>query len=420
MRTNNRRSTWWIIVTLSSLMGGATQAAIVDGRLTSSAYAYEANPTDSTHNTHVRSYAALRLKVTDLGDRRLSLVTYLRATTDLSERAVDDPAFRPVSAYVRFKDRSVDVRIGRQIVQAGVGFGQTDGVRLDLRTAGFHLLLHGGALVPVYGEVGIGSLSEAHLFGLKLSTSRFAGIDMAVSFADRERDPIRYRNEGLYSGFVGQPEAVRRQLVGMIVRRLVGAHRLEGRLDWDLQRERLRRAQISSRIALNQRLAVSIGWMRREPALVAGSIFSVFAAEGFDEVTLWAHYQVRPGLTLAAHGAHVTYDTDDSQRLGVSATLGRHLTVGYNRSQGYAGANDGFNGSVHYAVSPKWVLRGQLGLASFERVADDRQGLLSGVAALTYRANRRWSLDTQLQALRNPAYDTDVRLLLRGTWRFRS
>jgi hypothetical protein len=72
-------------------------------------------------------------------------------------------------------------------------------------------------------------------------------------------------------------------------------------------------------------------------------------------------------------------------------------------------------------LSTKLMLRGQLGLASYERIAnDDREGLLSGVAALTYRASRQLSIDGQLQALRNPTYNSDLRLLLRASWRFRS
>ncbi|MBT4609016.1 MAG: hypothetical protein HOC05_03170 [Gemmatimonadetes bacterium] len=399
---------------------GTANATVIDGRLTTSALAYEASPTDSASVTHLRTYAALRLKVTDLGDRRVSLTTYLRATTDLSERAGDDPALRPVSTYLRFKDDHLDLRLGRQYLYAGVGYGQVDGVRADFRIARMRLTLHGGALVPVYGEVGLGSFSDAHLWGLRLSTDRFAGVDVAISYADRERDPLPYKSAGQYSGFVGQPESVHRQLVGIDARRRFGVHNVHGRLDWDLVSEHLRRAEVGARVAVHPRLSLSADWLRREPALFTSSILSVFAAEGFDEVTLRARYQVHDKLSVGAHVAAVTYDTDDSQRLGVSASFGRHLTLGYSRSQGYAGGSDGLSGSLLYSLSDKLMLRGQLGIASYERVADDREDLLSGVAAATYRASRQLSIDAQLQAMRNPAYDADLRLLLRASWRFRS
>ncbi|MBT3342429.1 MAG: hypothetical protein HN712_01470 [Gemmatimonadetes bacterium] len=410
-----------ICIALLALTARTAAATTVDGRISASAYAYEASPTDSTDSAHLRTYTAIRLKISDLGDRRLSLNTYLRATTDLRDRAGDDPALRPVSTYLRFKDDAVDLRVGRQYVYAGVGYGQVDGLRADVRHAGFRLTLHGGALVPAYGEPGVGSLSDAHLWGLRLSTSRFAGVDLAVSYADRARDPLAYDSAGIYSGFIGQPDAARRQLAGVEVRRRFGAHNLRGRLDFDMQRSILHRAEVGARIALKPTLAVSVDWLRREPSLFSSSILSVFAAEGFDEVTLRLHYRIRDDLTLSAHTATVLYDTEDSQRLGVSASFGRHLTIGYNRSQGYAGVNDGLNGSMLVPLSTKLMLRGQLGLASYERIAnDDREGLLSGVAALTYRASRQLSIDGQLQALRNPTYNSDLRLLLRASWRFRS
>ncbi len=417
------RRLWCLSVGVALSLGSTSvaDATQVDGRFTTSAFAYEANPTTSKSNTHLRSYAALRLKITDLGDRRVSLNTYLRATTDLAKRAVDDPAFRPVSAYLRFNDRRLDMRLGRQYVHAGVGYGQVDGVRADVKAAGMRLTLHGGALVPIYGEVELGSIHHAYLWGARLSTDRLAGIDLAISFADRKRDPIPYESFGRYSGFIGVPQAIHRQLVGIDARRRFGAHNLHGRLDYDLQSEVLRRAEVGTRIALHPRLSISGDWIRREPALFASSILSVFAAQGFDEITVRARYQVREELAVSIHAATITYDTDDSQRLGLSASFGRHLSIGYNRSSGYAGANDGLHGSILCPLSDKLTLRGQLGMASYERIPDEaREELLSAVAGITYRPNRRLSIDSQLQAARNPSYDTDLRLLMRATWRFRS
>ena len=45
-------------------------------------------------------------------------------------------------------------------------------------------------------------------------------------------------------------------------------------------------------------------------------------------------------------------------------------------------------------------------------------GVLLQVGEVRFEG-REFSLDTQVQGLHNPAYDADLRLLVRGSWRFR-
>ncbi len=100
------------------LVSAPATAVTIDGRATGSAYAYEGGLTDSTASTFVRSHGAIRLQAADLGHRGLSLSTYLRGTTDLSEAADDDPAVRVYNLYLRYKDRYAEIRAGRQRVSA--------------------------------------------------------------------------------------------------------------------------------------------------------------------------------------------------------------------------------------------------------------------------------------------------------------
>lgn len=397
-------------------------AVTIDGRVTASAYGYEGNPTDSTASTHLRSHGALRLEATDLGLAGLSLATYLGGTTDLSESAGNDPLLRIHSLYLRYGDhgRRADARAGRQFVQAGVGYGTLDGLRLDARCAGVALTLYGGALVPA-GDNGLGSLSDAHLWGARLSTDRLAGASVALSFADREADPIAYASAGRYSGFVGQVGAVRRRLLGAEVSRAFGLHSARGRLDYDLLAEGVRRAELAGRLGLSADLAASAEWLHREPSIYDNSIFSVFPSQPYDEVGLRLFYRASETLGLSVHAAAVLYDGDEAQRLGASATFGRGLTLSYYRSQGYAGGNDGLSGNVTFGLGPRLVLRGAVDLAAYERFedADERDGLVTAMAGLAWRTSAGVTVDGQLQALRNPAYDADLRALLRASWRFR-
>ncbi|MBT6146584.1 MAG: hypothetical protein HOH74_14195, partial [Gemmatimonadetes bacterium] len=281
------------------------------------------------------------------------------------------------------------------------------------------LTAFGGALMPVDGYA-YGSLSDAYLWGLRLRTDRLLGVNVALSYADREREPTEYVSAGKFSGFIGQPQAIRRQLLGAEASRRFGRHSIRARADYDLQNESLRRGEVSTRVGLSAALAVQASWRHRQPSIFSGSILSVFPSQGYDEWALRLHYRLAEELTLSTHAATVIYDDDETQRLGVSVAFGRHLTVGYRRYQGYAGGTDGISGSLIYPLGKKLTLRGDLDLSTFERFeADDSDDLVAVVAALTWRPTREFSLDGQLQGLRNPSYDTDVRLLLRGSWRFR-
>lgn len=410
----------FLLAPLAALLwAGVASAVTVDGRVTASAYAYEGNPTESTTSTYVRSHVALRLAATDLGWRGLSLSTYALGTTDLAESADSDPQLRVHNLFLRYQAGGVDVRAGRQHLFAGVGYGTIDGARVDARHAGVDLTLYGGALAPV-GQSGLGSLSAAHMVGARLSTSRLAGVDLAVSFTDRQRDPEAFADSGRFSRFIGQPSGVHRQLVGAEAHRGFGRHSLRGRLDVDLLDSGVRRAEVAGRLGLSVDLAISAEVLHREPAVYEGSFLSVFPGQPYDEVELGLHYRVAPALALSAYAATVLYDGDDSQRLGLSAACGRNLAVSYYRAQGFAGAHDGLSGSAFWPVGRDLVLRGELGLSSYERfAADDRDGLASAVAGLTWRPTHTFSLDGQLQALRNPSYDSDLRALVRGSWRFR-
>ncbi|MDP6014563.1 MAG: hypothetical protein QF689_01090 [Candidatus Latescibacteria bacterium] len=371
------------------LVSAPATAVTIDGRATGSAYAYEGGLTDSTASTFVRSHGAIRLQAADLGHRGLSLSTYLRGTTDLSEAADDDPAVRVYNLYLRYKDRYAEIRAGRQRVSAGVGYGTIDGARIDLKRYDVGLTLFGGAQIPVNGH-GLGALSNAYLWGLRLRSNRLAGVKVAVSYADRERDPIQYGVAGRFSGFLGQPEAIRRQLIGAEASRRFGLHSLRARLDYDLQDETVRRGELSGRIGLSADVAVQAGWRHREPSVYRGSIFSVFPSQGYNEWSLRAHYRLSSDIALSAHAATLIYDDDSTQRLGLSASFGRHLTIGYRRYQGYAGGSDGLSGSLLYSLGRTLTLRGDLDLSSFERFeAEDSDGLVTAVAGLSWRLGRR-------------------------------
>ena len=408
---------------LLAVWPGPARSLNISGRASTSLYSYESESRqdDATSTTHVRAYQGVRLAVDRLGIPTVSFHTFFRGTTDFLEEAETDPRLQILNAYLSWKSSDYRVDCGRQRVYAGVGSGTIDGVRGWAALAGAELTVFAGPLVPLRDSTDLNSWSQGHLWGARIATERFLDTAIAVSLAERQRQPAAYDDPGRYSGFEGERSAVVQRLAGIdLNRRFAGGHSLYGRLDFDLKDEQLRRVEASGRYALSSRVAVRADWYRRKPSLFHNSILGVFSSDDYQEVGARLYYNMKAGLRFTAHIAHLLYDGDSAQRLGVTASVGQHYSLGYYRSMGYAGASDGLVGSLHYALGRRLLLRGALDLAAYERYqeVDERDELVTGSLGLTYRATRKVSLDVQAQGLRNPHHSSSMRLFVRGNWRF--
>ncbi|MFT5086987.1 MAG: hypothetical protein ACI8PG_001344 [Planctomycetota bacterium] len=390
----------------------------VDGRLTTSLYAYESQLTDTTTTTYTRAYQSVRLNVGQLATKQLSFHTYFQGTSDLSETADSDPRLRLYNAYFAYKKRGYQLRFGRQRIYAGTGYGSIDGARARIRYSEVELLLYAGALAPADRSGELGSWDEGKLWGARLSSKRLLKTDIALSFSQRESTPAAYT--GSISGNTTTPSAIERTLVGFDARRaFAGGHTLYARLDYDINDKNLRRTQLSGRYAISPNLSTQLEWYKRAPSIYHNSIFSVFPNEDYQEFSGRLHYRASEQLQLTASYAHVLYDGDSAQRIGIVAAIGTRYSIGYYRTSGYARASDGLVGNVYWALNAKWTLRGELDLASYERYEGaDRDELFTSGFGLHYRPTRRLSTELGVQGLKNPLYDSDMRLFLRGSWRF--
>lgn len=393
----------------------------LDGRLTSSLYTYEGQKTDTTSIAYLRAYQSVRLNLSHLGASQLSFQTYVRGTTDLREQADTDPRLRLYSANLVWKEQNYQFRLGRQRIYAGVGYGTIDGLRGNFKLSGFNLALYAGPLVPLDKSADLNSWSAGHLWGARIGTSRFFGTDLSLSVASRERESTAYADIGRYSEKLIPSQVIVQRLVGLdIHRRFAPGHTLYGRLDYDLKDASVRRVEVRGRYSLAPSLSVQAEWLRRSPAVFYNSIFSVFPSEDYQEIGGRLYYTLNPGLQLTAHFSTLLYDGDSAQRLGLVASIGDHYSIDYYRSMGYARASDGLVGSLYYPLGRKFLFRGELDLATYERYeqAEERDELVTGSLGLTYRPTRRTFLELQLQGLRNPLYASDARLFLRGSWHF--
>ena len=409
------------ILILLAALGGPAWSLTIGGRLSTALYTYEGRLADTTATTHLRAYQNVRLSLEQLGLPELSFHTYVRSNTDLLEKAENDPHLHLYNAYLSWKRPRYRLQLGRQRVYAGVGHGTIDGVRGTADRAGFELTLYAGPLVPLGQSMEVHSWSEGHMWGGRISTAQFFNTTISLGFVDRQRQPVAYAAPGRYSGFQGKLAPVVQRLVGLdFNRRFAAGHRLYGRLDYDLKDEGVRRLAVNSHYVLSPRFTARAGWYRRKPAVFYNSLFSVFPHEDYQEISARLYYNARPGLRFSAHFATLLYDGDSSQRLGLTTSIGDNYSIGYYRSMGYARASDGLVGSIYYPLGRKLLLVGSLDLASYERYEDaaDRDELVTAALGLTYRPTPKTFVELQVQGLRNPVFASDMRLFLRGGWRF--
>lgn len=383
-------------------------ALVVDGRLTSALYNYEALKDSATTTTFLRANQGLRLDLMHLGHKSVSLHTYMQASTDFAEEATNDPRLRLYNAYLAWWYGPTRIHIGRERIISGAGMGRTDGLRVTRRGKGWNLDAYVGALAPMHKGAAIGSWERGNLWGGRVQTTRWWGADLSVSFAHRQRQRV--------SGV----DVVRRVLSLEGRRSFHSRYRLSSRLDYDPKKSELQRAELDARITPVSRLSLTANWLYRQPAVYAGSLFAMFPHEPYQEISSGVVVRATDQLAIAASLAWVVFADDEAQRLGLNLYSGTRFSLGYYRTIGYARASDGLVGSIAYSLGSNLSLDGQLDLTTFERYeeADERDGLAAGRVGLTWRPVPDGFVEAQVQALRNPVYASDLRTLLRMGWHF--
>lgn len=394
-----------------ALLAGLSQPAaalVVDGRLTSSLYNYEALKDSATTATFLRVNQGLRLDLGQIGRRALSFHTYMQGSTDFGEEASNDPRLRLYDAYFSWKAERGKVQLGRQRISAGAGLGRIDGARATWRGKDWDGDLYAGALTPLDQGAGLGSWVEGSLWGARVRTNRWGGADLGLSFARRQRQLTENRD-------------LVREMLNLEGRRIFrNKHSLYTRLDYDLKGTQLYRAEVDGRLALASRLSLQANWLRRLPAVFEGSFFSMFPLDAYQEVGGSLYFQATGQVQLAASFAKVIYADDNALRLGLILSSGPHYSLGYYRTTGYARASDGLVGNMYYALGRQLAFNGEVDLATFERYeeTEDRDGLATGGLGLSWKPVSAALIEAQVQALRNPVYKSDLRFLLRGSWHF--
>lgn len=399
-----------LIFLLLIVPASSFSATTINGRLITSLYGWQAEEAqDGVEKSvdHLRAYQALMCSLRGIGSENISFRTYLRTTDDLRSDVPGDPNTRLYHAYLDWRKigHLVDLRLGRQFLQAGVGSATMDGVRIAVEKRGFFRLIgYAGSEAPYSRKAEFEGWSENNLWGAYLTSGYIYDLDLGLSYIHKNRDGASYwRQFGITAGKDLSPTLS-----------------FFGRLDYDLDGGDLQKLLIRVRYQKGNRLSLYSEFERRKPRIYTGSFFSTFDPKPSSQIRLGSDYRVNGLLRLNGEYRVTAYEDDSSQRVSVAANFGPG-SIGFARQTGYGGKSNGIFGGVNYSFGEKLSVGAKLNFSEYElsELVSETERATSSTAQITYIPFRGLETRLELQNLTNPYYDTDLRVLGTIAYSFR-
>lgn len=413
-----------IILVLLIAITSPNYAQTINARFTTAAYAWEQQEIDSSKADHFRFYQLAQLSIGRLGLPNLSFHSYVQFSNDFSEQAVDDPRWWIYNCYFDLKNIAnvLDIGLGRQRIYAGVGYGTVDGLQLQYRVKDyFKIKLYIGTLAPLAKSTEIRDFNSDNLtYGFHLTSTKLRKVRLGLSYARQSLEPIQYRSPGLYTGTfrLEHPIAVwQKELIGLdISSQMSSKFRINGRLDFNLQAENVKRGELGGRYQFNRNFEIGLDYIYRTPYIDQNSIFSVFEINPNQELALQGRYRWND-YQFYLTAANVILEDDTNFRFGLGCSW-KSLYLGYNRRAGYGGDSDGLTFNFSYRLLPKLnvMLGSNFASYRFSEFSTEKDQAIAGVLGLDYSPTKNLSLQAEGQVLNNKIFSHDVRFFFRGSY----
>ncbi len=412
----------WLVPLFALLRSASGQS--LQGRSTTALYAFERAPGPSGESQHLRGYQTLDLTISRLGWRGLSFHLYGFASTDLRSNTVDDPRLWLYSAYLRYDFQGGELRIGRQRVFAGVGFGTVDGISGRYLWDGrAEAEAYAGLQMPLTEGLKVDSWDESHMFGGRLRSAAWQKTRLAMSFVQKSRARKVYLTPGEFTAnrwLLEKISALQQRRLGFDAWHSFGPAELSARLDYDLLWNRVQRAECNARGNLGK-VEVGLDYIFRNPLVDWNSIFGVFSQRSNQEIAGRVLYVLSREVGLFARAAWIGLEGESSRRfsLGLRARGG---TLGLAHQSGYGGDRWGLVGDYRWKVNKKLWLHVSSDYNTYRYYGLDAEWeyTLAGTVGATWYPSRGLRLDLEFQGLQNPHLDSDLRALLRASYSFRT
>lgn len=394
-------------------------------RLTTSAYMWQRQETQTISTNHLRAYQFAQLS---LSQGNLSFHAFANLSNDFRQKQSGDPRVRFYNFYINWRNlfNRFNLKIGRFAVFSGVGVGTIDGAFINTKILkSLSANVYGGFLPPVGQKFSITDDTRNNfMFGGQLKFSS-GDLNTSLSYFNQHRKPKPYsalRADSLGDVFAQEINTVssQYQIISADVGYDFSIFEFYSRADYDLNKSKFSRGEVSLGVNLTNRLKLNAGYDYRDPRIPVNSIFSVFNYGVTKEIEVGVNYKISSLFRLTVGFSNVNYVDEKSQRIvfGFDAGYG---SVNFAKRIGYAGELDGFSAQLYYPMfGDRLIPNVSLSYASY-KLSDvtEREKSIALSLGVNYKLNKAFSFDIQGQYLRNRIYSSDFRFFFKlNYWLF--
>jgi len=400
-----------------------TIAQNINGRISSSLYAFERASTDSTSDMFLRGYETI---VLNFNKDNYSIRTRLNFETNFGNQLKSDSRLRLYNLY--FEARKLfdvaSIKLGRQPIFNQVAGGLFDGANVKLNISDFIVQGYFGGNVPAYQEFNTtDDWKNNRIFGGKIKYLGIKNLQLGLSYVDKNFSTIEYEAQRLDINL--NPITVLIQhnsnqyKFGSATVSYYGLLDVNARINYDFNFRELSKAEISGRYDDIKNLGINLYYNYRAPQIRYNSIFAVFDFGNTHEIEGGLDYKINNDFKVYGKFGNVEYKDDNSQRL----TLGLHTsygTINFRNTFGYAGELASV--SLYTAKTLcEGLFTPSIGLAYTNykiSEGDEANDIISVLAGINVRPWRTLSFDLQGQFSDNKIYKNDLRLFFKINYWF--
>ncbi len=328
----------------------------------------------------------LRLNVTKLDKAgNINIYGYARITKQVSTS--EDPKGRLYYLYLDYRNvikNHLDLKLGRTYVANEAMVGTVDGAYVNLKNIGpFGATAFGGRNVVFLNKTEVGSGN--YLLGTSVYFDTVKNTHVEVSYGQKyKEDRLQRENFGL--DFATTP---------------CQFFNLYGRARYDNIAYFFNELEFGTKLFPIKDLTLDAKYYQTHPTFDRDSIYQLFKANYFEEISLAAEYQLAANYRLNAKVGRQDFGDGGRATLydaGISARPIKDLAlnVGYEHRTGYAGNLNGVRFNGEYRFWKAAVLAG-IDYDDFRR-DDSRDGAAKRYwAGFNYVHNKMFSLSTRVE-----------------------
>ncbi len=412
-----------IIVVFILAYSSILNAQNINGRISSSVYAFDRAQSLTESDMFLRGYETI---VLNLSKNNYSFKTRINLETNFSNQLLNDPRLRLYNFY--FEARKVlkiaTIKLGRQPIFNQVAGGLYDGANIKLRFNSFTVQGYFGGNVPVYQEFKLtDDWVNNRIFGGKIKYNGLKDFTFAIDYVDKNYTPIDYETQRLdinlnpITVLIQQKSNQFRYGSASIL--YSGILDANVRVNYDFNFMELSRIEFNGRYNIIKNLGVNLYYNYRAPQIRYNSIFAVFDFSNTYEIEGGVDYKIKKNFTVFGKFGNVEYKDDSAQRF----TFGLNTIYGgasYRQTLGYAGELSSL--SIYSARTfLNGLLTPSIGLSYTNyKLSEnaDENNIISALAGINIRPWRTLSFDFQAQYSDNKIYKNDFRIFFKLNYWF--